>query len=195
MPRGTGRALEAARPWKARPRRRHEVEEEGRRPAAASCPAAPHRRSNAPVALAAVLAASSVGCGDANARPTYNSAPNLIVLNGTLRSQKVWVVRNEVLDLGDLGTTLDEVEPRSHGSYQVVRGEHTVISERYGHGHDPHRRAKLHFKSNMCHVVVLGPWPPVLNGGVATTAPSPEAIAASLCPPGTRITVTPLPNP
>ena len=54
------------------------------------------------------------------------------------------------------------------------------------------RRARLHFKSGMCHVVVLGPWPPVLNGGEQVSAPSPEAIAASLCPPGTRITVTPM---
>ena len=145
------------------------------------------------VAALAAFATTSTGCAEAHARPTNRSAPNLIVLNGTLRSQKVWVVHDEHLDLGDMGfTPLDQVEPRSSGTYQVVRGEHTVISERFGEHHDPHRRARLHFKSGMCHVVVLGPWPPVLNGGVATTAPSPEALAASLCPPGTRITVTPM---
>jgi hypothetical protein len=128
-----------------------------------------------------LFVATLVGCGNAHAHRNPSS-PNLVVVNDTARTLKVFVVEDEDVDIADMGDPLDELSPGSYGTYRVTRGERTVITERYGENHDPHRRAKVHFRSGMAHVVtVSGP-----SQGL-----SPEAIAQAAVRPGTVITYSP----
>lgn len=133
-------------------------------------------------AVSALVLACAVGCGNAHAHRNPSS-PNLIVVNDTARTLKVFVVEDaDAPDLGDMGDPLDAIPPGSYRGYRVTRGERTVITERVGGGHEPHRRAQLHFKSGMAHVVtVSGP-----SQGL-----DPRAIAEAAVRPGTFITYGP----
>jgi hypothetical protein len=139
-------------------------------------------RLAASFALVSGLALVAAGCGNAHARATTRSTPNLIVFNGTDRSLKVYVAEDESIDIIDFDSEpVATIEPGSYQTFRVEGGTHTVITERFGSGHDTHRRARLSFRrAGMCHVVTVGPY-----------AGDREAVVARHVPPGVVVTWTP----
>lgn len=135
----------------------------------------PAPRAVMAASLSVALGALVAGCGNAHGRVTHGS-PNLVVFNGTERTVKVYVVHDEDVDVGEL-VPMHDIDPGGYGAFKIHGGKHTVITERFGHGHDPHRRLRVHFRGDEAHVLRLGAW----TDGAA------QAIVQRLVAPGTVV--------